>query len=63
LMERDRVRDLFWAAFDAFVPGTPDPGAAEPARKEDPELAAEEFDGGGMDAPVARSDDRAPVGG
>jgi lysophospholipase len=24
LMERDAVRDEFWAAFDAFVPGTPD---------------------------------------
>ncbi len=23
LMERDAVRALFWAAFDAFVPGTP----------------------------------------
>jgi lysophospholipase len=23
LMERDEVRSLFWAAFDAFVPGTP----------------------------------------
>ena len=28
LMERDRVREQFWAAFDAFVPGTPDPYAA-----------------------------------
>jgi lysophospholipase len=27
MMERDAVRDLFWAAFDAFVPGTPDHGA------------------------------------
>lgn len=24
LMERDEVRDMFWAAFDAFVPGTHD---------------------------------------
>jgi len=24
LMERDALRDQFWAAFDAFVPGTPD---------------------------------------
>jgi hypothetical protein len=22
MMERDDVRELFWAAFDAFVPGT-----------------------------------------
>jgi len=23
LMEQDRLRAQFWAAFDAFVPGTP----------------------------------------
>jgi lysophospholipase len=23
LQEQDRYRDQFWAAFDAFVPGTP----------------------------------------
>jgi lysophospholipase len=23
LMEQDQYRQLFWAAFDAFVPGTP----------------------------------------
>jgi lysophospholipase len=23
LMEQDRYREQFWAAFDAFVPGTP----------------------------------------
>jgi lysophospholipase len=63
LMERDEIRDLFWAAFDAFVPGTPDPSFAEPLPKEDPGLAAEELDGGGVHAPVAGSDDRAPVGG
>jgi lysophospholipase len=28
LMERDDVRSLFWAAFDAFVPGTPPETAA-----------------------------------
>jgi lysophospholipase len=63
LMERDEIRDLFWAAFDAFVPGTPDPSFAEPVAKEDPALAAEELDRGGVHAPVAGSDDRAPVGG
>ena len=26
LMERDEVREQFWAAFDAFIPGTPVPG-------------------------------------
>jgi lysophospholipase len=31
MMERDSIRDLFWAAFDAFVPGTPDHGAPEHA--------------------------------
>ncbi|MBB4041059.1 lysophospholipase [Microvirga flocculans] len=25
LMERDAIREQFWAAFDAFIPGTPDP--------------------------------------
>jgi lysophospholipase len=25
LMERDAIREEFWAAFDAFIPGTPDP--------------------------------------
>jgi lysophospholipase len=70
LMERDFIREQFWAAFDAFIPGTPDPRleresvrapAEEPAGAR--ELTAEELDGGGVDAAVARSDDRAPVGG
>jgi lysophospholipase len=32
LMERDEVREQFWAAFDAFIPGTADPviGQADP---------------------------------
>lgn len=30
LMERDELREQFWAAFDAFVPGAPD--VAQPAR-------------------------------
>ena len=34
LMERDAVRELFWAAFDAFIPGTPDPAMSEPPRAE-----------------------------
>jgi lysophospholipase len=71
LMERDAIRDLFWAAFDAFVPGSPDrieeepgPRALEIARwiREDAEVsAAEELEGRGMDAAVARRDDRAAV--
>jgi lysophospholipase len=28
LMERDTIREEFWAAFDAFIPGTPDPQIA-----------------------------------
>ena len=28
LMERDEFREQFWAAFDAFVPGTPDTDSA-----------------------------------
>jgi lysophospholipase len=32
LMERDEIREQFWAAFDAFIPGTADPvfGPADP---------------------------------
>jgi lysophospholipase len=61
LMERDEIRDEFWAAFDAFIPGTPDPtfemasddegGEPEPAG-----LSVEELEGGRMDAAVAGSD-------
>jgi lysophospholipase len=36
LMERDAIREQFWAAFDAFVPGsaTPVPGSATPVAGE-----------------------------
>jgi lysophospholipase len=41
LMERDVIREEFWAAFDAFIPGSPDPvpqakgqGKGEPAKRE-----------------------------
>jgi lysophospholipase len=45
MMERDEIREEFWAAFDAFVPGTPDPSfEASPV---------EELEGGLMDAAVA----------
>jgi lysophospholipase len=63
LMERDRLREQFWAAFDAFIPGTPDPGAVPAPEPEETDLSAEELDGGRMDLAVAGSDDRAPVGG
>jgi lysophospholipase len=74
LMEKDEIRDLFWAAFDAFIPGTPDEQisgrepvpVAKDLEKETESLlersAAEEFEGSGMDAAVAGSDDRTPAG-
>ena len=40
LMERDDVRALVWAAFDAFIPGTADYTRDQPA-----ELASEEVSG------------------
>jgi lysophospholipase len=49
LMERDAIREQFWAAFDAFVPGTPDP-AYGPS-------APEEFQDLGMEPAVADGDD------
>lgn len=75
LMERDHMREEFWAAFDAFVPGSPDQRdlpdqqpvtvAAEPWDEEevDAESAAEELERSGMDAAVAGGDDRAAARG
>lgn len=42
LMERDEIREQFWAAFDAFVPGTADPvfGQAGPVLLTAPEEPA-----------------------
>lgn len=49
LMERDDIRAQFWAAFDAFIPGTPDLSfAASPV---------EELERGLVDAAVAGGDD------
>jgi lysophospholipase len=64
MMERDEIRELFWAAFDAFVPGSPDPdfGLAGPAALIQ-RSTAEEFEGSGVDTAVAGSNDRAPIGG
>lgn len=68
LMEQDVIREQFWAAFDAFVPGTPDLAfetEAEAPKKWDLAalgLSAEQLDGGGMDAAVAGSDDAAAIG-
>ena len=61
LMERDVIREQFWAAFDAFIPGSPDLGfGAGPVWLEG--SAAEELDGGRMDAAVAGGDDAPALG-
>jgi lysophospholipase len=49
LMERDSIREEFWAAFDAFIPGTPDPTFDY--------SAVEELERGLVDAAVAGGDD------
>jgi lysophospholipase len=71
LMERDVIREQFWAAFDAFIPGSPDPvpqAKGEPAKRDiaqrelaEAGLSAEKLDGGGVDAAVARSHDAPAV--
>jgi hypothetical protein len=33
-METDPIRDMFWAAFDAFIPGSPVEEAASSAGKD-----------------------------
>jgi lysophospholipase len=48
-MERDAIRDEFWAAFDAFIPGTPDPNFGP--------SAAQEREDGLMEPAVADGDD------
>ncbi|KAB0268926.1 alpha/beta hydrolase [Microvirga brassicacearum] len=61
LMERDEIREQFWAAFDAFIPGTPEAiaiASSAPVR-----LAAQQLDGGGMDPAVAGSHDTAALSG
>ena len=66
LMERDAIREQFWAAFDAFIPGTPDTADRRPRSEraaEQAPLAAEKLEGGGVDPAVAGSDHGAPVGG
>jgi lysophospholipase len=60
LMERDEFREQFWAAFDAFVPGTPD--EFRPSRPQS-SSAAEQFESRRMEPAVAGSDDRAAPGG
>jgi lysophospholipase len=48
LMERDPIREQFWAAFDAFIPGTRLPGAAA-SRVEQPHRRLVEAEVGGGD--------------
>lgn len=47
MMENDLVRSQFWAAFDAFVPGTPDPDVS----------AGQKREGSLVDTAVAGGDD------
>jgi lysophospholipase len=63
LMERDDIRDLFWAAFDAFIPGTSDPVVGQKPNLAALGLSAEKLDGGGVDAPIASRDDAPALGG
>lgn len=63
LMERDDIRDLFWAAFDAFIPGTSDPVFEKKPNLAELGLTAEKLDGGGVDTPVASRDDAPALGG
>jgi lysophospholipase len=62
LMERDEIREQFWAAFDAFIPGTPDRAFAPEPEPSAAPSAAEELEGGRMDPVVAGRDDRASAG-
>ncbi len=63
LMERDVIREQFWAAFDAFIPGTPDPVAPGKRDLAEVGLSAEQLDGRRVDPAVARSDDAPALGG
>lgn len=63
MMESDAIRAEFWAAFDAFVPGTHElpETAVENERTSPPSAAGEALQGGGVDARVSGSHDRAAV--
>jgi lysophospholipase len=67
MMERDAIREQFWAAFDAFIPGTPDRaleaalGTETVSAAPVTPLPAEQFDGSGVEAAVARRDDAAAI--
>ncbi|WP_229426741.1 alpha/beta fold hydrolase [Microvirga alba] len=61
LMERDEIRELFWAAFDAFIPGSSD--TVSVAAVIATGSAAEQLDRSRMDTAVAGGHDAASVGG
>ncbi len=63
LMERDSIREQFWAAFDAFIPGTPDEASGQKTDLAALGLSAEQLDGGGVDPAVASRDDAPAIGG
>jgi len=63
LMERDEIREQFWAAFDAFIPGTPDPVVKQEADLAALGLSAEQLDGSGVNPAVASRDDTPAIGG
>nr|WP_246505245.1 alpha/beta hydrolase [Microvirga antarctica] len=63
MMERDAIREQFWAAFDAFIPGTPDEAYQGVPLAAGRVLATEQFDGGGVDATVAGGNDAATLRG
>ena len=62
-MERDTIREQFWAAFDAFIPGTSDAPFEDETGPVAVTSAAEELDGRRMDAAVAGGDDAPALGG
>jgi lysophospholipase len=57
LMERDVIREQFWAAFDAFIPGSPDKVFVVHEDAVAAESAAEQLDGRRMDPAIAGGDD------
>jgi lysophospholipase len=63
LMERDVIREQFWAAFDAFIPGTPDHIVEKKPDLSALGLSTQQLDGGGVDAPVASRNDAPALGG
>ena len=63
LMEIDPIREQFWAAFDAFIPGTPEDEILRPSSPEVIVLPAQQLDGGGVDPAVAGRHDTPALSG